>query len=130
MHEAVKMMLIAGCGGFVGAGGRYLVSRWAPVICNGTFPTGTFIVNMAGCLLIGLFMGLGERHGFMSAAERMLLVTGFCGGFTTFSTFAADLWGMAQRSDWAMLTAYAAVSVVLGVALVVAGRAIAAGNAV
>lgn len=121
----IKAMLLAGCGGFVGTCGRYLVGRWAAAAWPGsTLPLGTLLVNVAGCFLIGLFYGLLEKTRIMTPAESLLLITGFCGGFTTFSTFADDLWTLGDKGQWSVAVAYLALSVVAGVALVWAGRAL------
>lgn len=120
----IKSMILAGCGGFVGTCMRYLVGRWAPGWFPGNFPVGTLLVNLAGCLLIGFLSGLCERSNLLSANENLLLVTGFCGGFTTFSTFANDLWTMGNRGDWMTGMVYLCLSVILGVLLVWGGRAI------
>lgn len=120
----IKMMLLAGCGGFVGSCGRFLVSRLCTGMWHGAFPVGTFAVNMAGCLLIGLFMGLLEKTHVMTPEGSALFITGFCGGFTTFSTFAGEMWILGQKGDWITSALYLALSVVVGVALVWGGRAL------
>ena len=118
----IKLMLIAGCGGFAGACARFLVVRYCAAAWHAGFPVGTFAVNMVGCLLMGLFLGLAARNHDMSETGQVLLMTGFCGGFTTFSSFAADIWTLWHRSDWTVLGLYALISVVAGVLLVWAGR--------
>lgn len=120
----IKSMLIAGVGGFVGTCGRFLVGRWCAALFSGAFPLGTFIVNIVGCFLIGLFFGLLEKTDVVSPGVNVLLITGFCGGFTTFSTFAADMWELGNRGDWATFAVYLAASVVCGVLLVWGGRAL------
>jgi CrcB protein len=85
-------------------------------------PVGTIAVNLAGCLLIGILSGLVERGGVISPTVALLLVTGFCGGFTTFSTFVNELTMLAGRSQWMAAAAMMAVSVVGGFALVGLGR--------
>lgn len=82
-----KEIIIAGCGGFVGTAGRYLVGKWSSGMWHGAFPMGTFLVNIIGCFIIGLFFGLLEHAKVMTPNENVLLITGFCGGFTTFSSF-------------------------------------------
>ena len=120
----IKMMLIAGAGGFVGTCGRFLIGKWASDIFQGSFPFGTFLVNVIGCFIIGLIFGLLERGHVLTAGENALLITGFCGGFTTFSAFANDMWVLGDKGDWTTFVIYLSASVVCGVLLVCAGRAI------
>lgn len=96
----IKAMLLAGCGGFVGTCGRYLVGKWCAGMWHGSFPMGTFLVNIIGCFIIGLFFGLLEKAHVMTPGENVLLITGFCGGFTTFSSFADDMWVLGSKGDW------------------------------
>jgi len=119
-----KMMLIAGCGGFAGTCCRYVVCRWCSRTFEGAFPAGTFVVNMAGCFLIGLFIGMLERNNVLSTGESALLVTGFCGGFTTFSTFANDVLTLGGKGEWTTGILYVLLSVVLGLIAVWCGRAV------
>lgn len=118
----IKMMLIAGCGGFVGTSLRFLTSKLCSHIHLGGFPLGTFVVNIVGSLLIGILLGLAEGRGALSPAASALLVTGFCGGFTTFSTFADDMFLMAEKGHIGLLALYLGLSLTLGVLLVWAGR--------
>ncbi|MCM1071801.1 MAG: fluoride efflux transporter CrcB [[Clostridium] fimetarium] len=120
----IKEMLIAGAGGFAGTCGRYLVNRLCAAAIPGVFPSGTLAVNLIGCFAAGLLFGLAEKSEAMSAATAALLVTGFCGGFTTFSTFANDMWKLSDKGDWMTLALYLAASVAGGFMLVCAGRAI------
>lgn len=120
----IKGMILAGCGGFIGTCGRYLVGKLASAMFQGSFPLGTFLVNMIGCLIIGVLFGLLEKTNVMTADEGVLLVTGFCGGFTTFSTFAGDILSLGSKGDWMTSALYLGASVILGVLLVWVGRAI------
>lgn len=115
-------MLIAGLGGFLGTCGRYLVGKWCGHIFAGAFPLGTFLVNVVGCLVIGVLFGLIDKFDWMSPNMSLLLVTGFCGGFTTFSTFANDIWLQGSKGEWGWLLLYLMLSIVVGVIMVCLGR--------
>ena len=117
-------MLIAGAGGFVGTCGRFLINKWCAAMFHGAFPIGTFVVNLVGCFIIGLLFGLLEKTNLLTPGHNALLITGFCGGFTTFSTFANDLWVLSSKNEWGTSALYLAMSVVFGILLVWAGRAI------
>jgi CrcB protein len=112
----MKHLLLVGLGGFLGSMGRYALSAWIGALHpSSSFPWGTFCVNVGGCLLIGLLYGLSERASFFTLELRYLLITGFLGGFTTFSAFSIETLNLWQRGDWMLGSAYAAGSVVLGV---------------
>lgn len=117
-------MLIAGAGGFIGTCGRFLVGKWASSIFHGTFPLGTFLVNIIGCFIFGTVVGLLERNNLMTSGEQVLLITGFCGGFTTFSAFAGDILVMGNKGEWTVGLLYLIASVLIGIALVWVGRAL------
>ena len=120
----IKAMLIAGLGGFAGTCLRYLTGRLCHLWDVGGFPLGTFVVNVVGSFIIGALLGLAERNSFITPTMNVLLVTGFCGGFTTFSSFADDIFLMLQQRHWALFAIYTGLSIILGIAMVWAGRAI------
>ncbi|MBQ3535163.1 MAG: fluoride efflux transporter CrcB [Alistipes sp.] len=120
----MKMMLLAGVGGFIGTCLRYLTGRLCHLWTLGGFPLGTFVVNVVGCFVIGALLGLAERENILSPTMNVMLVTGFCGGFTTFSSFADDIFLLMQQRNWMLLTLYAGLSLVLGVAMVWLGRTV------
>ena len=115
-------MLIVGAGGFVGTCLRYLVGVFARQWFSGAFPVGTFIVNIVGCLIIGLVFGLSEKTGLLSSNYVLLLATGFCGGFTTFSAFANETLLLTAKGDTLTAAVYLLASVVLGILSVWLGR--------
>lgn len=117
-------MLLAGCGGFIGTCGRFLVGRMCASIWRDPFPIGTLTVNTLGCFLIGLFLGMLEKNHLLSSNEGALLITGFCGGFTTFSAFADEIWRLGAKGDWWASILYLSISVILGVLCVWGGRAL------
>ncbi len=119
----LKGMLIAGAGGFLGTCLRYLTGRFFQSVApSGILPWGTFAVNMLGCLLIGVCCGWAERNGWLSPAVHLFLVTGFCGGFTTFSSFSNELYGQWQARACLAFAIYLAGSLVLGLLCVWLGR--------
>jgi len=109
-----RSVLLIGLGGFIGSVSRYWVQQYFLRFVPVGFPLGTFLVNVAGCLLIGLFMGFFERYTDASASWRLFLTTGFCGGFTTFSTFAYESVTLARTSELLLLAMYAAGSLLVG----------------
>ena len=107
-------------GGAAGALARYAISSWATTWAAAPFPWGTFAVNALGSLALGVLTGALLRRG-ASPALRGFLLTGLCGGFTTFSTFDFEVLAMLQRGTYGMAAAYALGSVAVCVAGVWAG---------
>lgn len=98
-------------GGAVGSVLRYGCSRALNVAA---FPFGTMLVNVLGCLAIGLLWGVFTRH--TNEQLRLLLVTGFCGGFTTFSTFTYEGIQLLQENRWTTFVLYTGISITAGLA--------------
>ena len=92
----MKSFLLVGIGGFLGSYSRYIMSYYIEQKLLSSFPYGTFFVNIAGCFIIGLLFGFSFRFN-LKPEIRLLLATGFCGGFTTFSTFSYE--GIALLQD-------------------------------
>ncbi|HOP14600.1 MAG TPA: fluoride efflux transporter CrcB, partial [Lentimicrobium sp.] len=86
----LKILLFIGSGSFLGGIARYLLSKSIQQTVITSFPLGTFWVNITGCFLIGLIYGLSDRGTPISNELRLFLAVGFCGGFTTFSTFSHE----------------------------------------
>ena len=108
-------------GGGVGSMLRYAVGLWVEARVGPGFPWGTFAVNVSGCFVIGVLATLADEHAWITPAARLALVTGFLGGFTTFSTFGLETWELVEDGLVGFAAANAAASVVVGVAAVVAG---------
>ncbi|MCF0172230.1 MAG: fluoride efflux transporter CrcB [Bacteroidales bacterium] len=115
-------MLIAGAGGFAGTCLRYLIGVFAKQWGSGAFPLGTFIVNALGCFIIGVVSGLSEKSGILNSNHVILLATGFCGGFTTFSAFANEAWILGSKGDMLMSLLYVSASIIAGILCVWIGR--------
>src|SRR3954467_1628083 len=112
----MKMLLVA-AGGAVGSMARYQVGAWV-LARTGTwaFPLGTFIVNVLGCVIAGVLLGVAEYRGFLTLELRLLLFTGFLGGFTTFSAFGVETVALLERGQVAVAVGYVAASVICGIA--------------
>ena len=118
----VKSLLIVGFGGFIGTAFRFLISRYIQVSYLSVFPWSTFIINIFGSLLIGIFFGISEKGNLMSPELRIFLTVGICGGFTTFSSFADDAFILLQNKEWLRFTVYPTLSFFLGLSAVFIGR--------
>ena len=119
-----KAMIIAGLGGFIGTCLRFLTGKLFHAVTSSAFPWGTFSVNVIGSFVIGIFFGLAERSNVISPSMNVFLITGFCGGFTTFSSFADDMYLMLQQRHWMSLGLYVGLSFLLGLAMVWLGRSL------
>lgn len=122
----MRNLLLVGGGGFLGSVARYYVSGWATELIHGArFPGGTLVVNIAGCLLVGLLAGLAEHAHLLSPPSRLFLLTGFLGGFTTYSAFAYETYFLGREHLLATALINVALQVVLGLGAVILGARIA-----
>jgi fluoride exporter len=118
--------LYIAAGGVLGALGRYLVSGWLTSATVSGFPWATLLVNLLGSVLLGFLLRSFPSWSTPPDA-RAFLTVGFCGSFTTFSTFAFETVALAQNGAYGLAAAYAFGSLALGVAGVLLGMALAAG---
>ncbi|MFX0558103.1 fluoride efflux transporter CrcB [Maribacter sp. CXY002] len=110
----MKQFLLVFLGGGVGSLLRYLSSKYLnPIYPN--FYLGTFLVNTIGCLLIGLLIGLSFKNNYLSQGQSLLLVTGFCGGFTTFSSFAFEGHSLLKDASILHFSIYTIGSLLIGI---------------
>jgi fluoride exporter len=118
--EMNNFILIA-IGGALGSVSRWGCQRWIYQLHPHPFPFGTFAVNIVGSFLIGLFYAVSEKGNLMNSEWRLFLTTGFCGGFTTFSTFSFETLSLLKDGNYAYAILYVVLSVILGIAGVFAG---------
>lgn len=112
----MRQLLFVALGGAAGSVLRFLCQR----AFNGAFPYGTLIVNIVGCLLIGILFGLLQKHA-VSASAYLLLATGFCGGFTTFSAFSQESLLLLTQQRWPVFLFYVVSSVAASLLATFAG---------
>lgn len=112
-------ILLVGVGGFLGSAARYGLGVWMLHLApQQKFPIGTFLVNLSGCLLIGLLAGLAGKHGVFGQETRLFLFTGVLGGFTTFSAFGLEAVTLLRRGELLIAAGYVGGSVLLGIGAV------------
>ncbi len=111
-------------GGGVGSIARYLCQKWFSDHYPHAFPWGTFVVNVTGCFLIGLFWGITFKSFASNENWKLLLMTGLCGGFTTFSAFTLESMGLLKEQRTGLFFSYVAASVLLGIVATYAGMKI------
>ena len=121
MYPMIKSFLIVGIGSFIGGSLRYGISTLMKQVCHQGFPWGTLLVNLLGCLVIGVLFAVFSKYSSLSSPWCLLLTTGLCGGFTTFSTFANESLQMLQNGQWASFMAYVSISIMAGIGLTALG---------
>ena len=101
MIERIEPYLLVGIGSFIGGNARFVLARWVGGIVEGRFPAGTFLINVSGSFVLG-FLGavLAQRAVANADAIRLAVGVGFCGGFTTFSTFELETHALFEDGAW------------------------------
>jgi fluoride exporter len=121
----MRTILVIGLGGAIGSISRYLVQVLITRHFPGSFPAGTFLVNITGCFIIGLLFGLAARHPSLTVEWRLFLITGICGGYTTFSSFSYESIMLIRQGNYLYFLLYVLSSVVLGLLATVGGSMLA-----
>ena len=119
-----KLFLWVGAGGAVGSVARYMLTYAIQWQRPAAFPYATLVVNTSGSLLLGFLVSYWIASTTLSAELRLFLTVGFCGGFTTFSTFAYETADLIESGDYRAAAAYVLLSVVLSVGAMFAGFAL------
>lgn len=110
----IKNVLFIGLGGGIGSIVRYLCQKWVANNYPHAFPWGTFAVNITGCFAIGVFWGLAFKSFDTNESWKLFLMTGLCGGFTTFSAFTLEGIGLLREQRVLLFFLYVASSILLG----------------
>ncbi len=114
-------MILIGTGGFFGSVLRYGTNEMVLKLIETNKPLGTFAVNVVGSFIIGIVLGLFENGTLISANWKMFLAVGFCGGFTTFSSFALENLSMMQAQQFFTSILYIVISIFVGLLAVYSG---------
>ena len=120
----IKNILLVGLGGGLGSMARYLCQRWVTANYIHSFPWGTFAVNIIGCFAIGIFWGMTFKSFDNNESWKLFLMTGICGGFTTFSAFTLEGIGLIKEQKTGLFLLYIGGSVVAGLLATIIGMRI------
>jgi len=112
-------------GAIAGANLRYILSRYAAKLLGPVFPYGTLIINLTGSFIVGWFMIWTTERVLVDPRWRLLVVVGFCGGFTTFSSYAFESMAYFEQGQWLLMTANILANNLLCMAAAIAGMALA-----
>jgi CrcB protein len=104
--QAFLPFVLVGLGSMAGGVSRYGISLWTQNISVFSIPYGTLISNIAGCLIVGVIAGISGKSELLSSEMRLLLATGFCGGFTTMSSFIYELGQFVQDKEYFFASSY------------------------
>jgi CrcB protein len=117
--------IMVSLGAIVGANLRYILSRYAAKVLGPVFPYGTLMINIVGSFIVGWFMIWTTERVLVDPRWRLLIVVGFCGGFTTFSSYAFESMAYFEQGQWALMASNVVANNVLCLLAAVAGMAVA-----
>jgi CrcB protein len=117
--------VVVSLGAIVGANARYILSRYAAKVLGPVFPYGTLIINVVGSFIVGWFMVWTTERVLVDPRWRLLVVVGFCGGFTTFSSYAFESMAYFEQGQWALMVTNILTNNLLSLLAAAAGMALA-----
>lgn len=106
-----KYLLWVALGGAIGSVARFIIGKW---LVSNIFPWGTFVVNITGCFFIGILWALSMKNPTIPDHIKLFLMTGVCGGFTTFSTFSIESVTLLREGKISLFLAYSLGSLIIG----------------
>lgn len=121
----MQAVLWISLGAIAGANARYFLSRWAAKAMNPAFPYGTLIINVTGSLLLGFFLIWTSERVLADPRWRLMIAIGFCGAYTTFSSYAFETMYYFEQGHWALFAANILANNLLSLAAVLGGAALA-----
>jgi len=121
----VNELLLISLGAIVGADARYLISRYSAKLLGPVFPYGTLFINLSGSLIVGFFIIWTTERVFVDPRWRLLVVVGFCGSFTTFSSYAYESMAYFEQGQWLLMWTNILTNNLLCLLAVLAGMALA-----
>ena len=125
MFESIKDTLVISLGAIFGANARWVISRYLAKVLGPVFPYGTLVINVAGSFIVGFFMIWASERVLLDPRWRLLIVVGFCGAFTTFSSFAFETMAYLQQGQWALMVTNFVSNNLLCLAAALGGMALA-----
>jgi fluoride exporter len=123
--RSLNDVLIIAIGAIFGANSRWLISRWAAKFISPVFPYGTLFINVTGSFIVGFFMIWSTQRVLLDPRWRLLIVVGFCGAFTTFSSFAFETMAYFEQGQWMMMAVNFVSNNLLCLVAALAGMALA-----
>lgn len=106
MRSRVEIILVIGLGAIIGANLRYFLGLWFAQQLGRAFPWGTFFINIGGSSILGLFVAWVSRQSAMNPNWQLFIAVGFCGAFTTFSSFSVESLALIRTGDWPRALVY------------------------
>lgn len=124
-ENSIVNFVFVSLGAIVGANARYILSRYAAKVLGPVFPYGTLLINVAGSFIVGWFMIWTTERVLVDPRWRLLVIVGFCGGFTTFSSYAFESVAYFEQGQWALMATNILTNNVLSLMAALAGMALA-----